>query len=243
MTEKKAVQNELDQPLSIWFILFIPVYVAFFLSLVIFLPAGDWTWLEGWILVGSMSVNMGVGAFILNKNNPRVLRNRMKTKKEGLTAATKKPAASDRFLMPILSVFMIGALIVSSLGHRFGWYTLPFWVAVVGAVAVNLSEILLQVVISQNAHASKVLDINQGQQLVDTGLYGQVRHPLYSAFCLMMLFWPIALGSVWGLPLSILACLGLLVRIHFEEQMLLNGMEGYAEYRQRVKYKLIPGIY
>ncbi|MEE4195396.1 MAG: isoprenylcysteine carboxylmethyltransferase family protein [Anaerolineae bacterium] len=243
MSENSTENGKLDQPLSIWFILLIPFYVAFFLTLVIILPGGDWGWLEGWILVISMSLNMGIGAAILNKKSPRVLRNRMKTKKEGLTAATKQSASSDRFIMPILSVFMLGSMVVSGLGHRFGWYTLPLWVSLLGAVAVNLSEILLQVVISQNAHASKVLDINQGQTLVDTGLYAHVRHPLYSAFSLMMIFWPIALGSVWGVPLSILSCLGLVVRIRFEEEMLLKGMEGYAEYRERVKYKLIPGIF
>jgi len=243
MAEKNTAQDALDQPLSIGFVLLIPVYVAFFLSLVVFLPAGDWTWLEGWILVGSMSLNMGIGVFIINQKNPRVLRNRMRMKKQGLTKATEKSAASDRFILPILAVLMIGAMVVAGLGHRFDWYTLPFGVALVGVVMVNISEILMQMVTLQNAHASKILDINQGQQLVDTGLYAHVRHPLYSAFCLMMLFWPIALGSVWGLPLSVLACLGLVVRIRFEEEMLLNGMEGYAAYRQRVKYKLIPGIF
>lgn len=243
MSQVQTENEKLDQPFSIWLMLLLPFYVAFFLSLVIFPPAGDWTWLEGWILVGSMSLSMGVGAFIINQKNPRVLRNRMRMKKQGLTEATKKSASSDRFILPIMTVFFVGSIVVAALGHRYGWYKLPLGISIVGTIMVNLGEIFMQLATTQNAFASKILDINQGQTLIDTGLYAHVRHPLYSGSLLMMLFWPIALGSLWGLPLSILACVSIVVRIKFEEEMLLKGMEGYAEYRERVKYKLFPKIY
>ena len=142
-----------------------------------------------------------------------------------------------------MAIGWIGANTVAAIGHRFGWYTLPFGVAVFGTFIVNLGAILAQVATSQNAHASKILDINQEQFLVDTGLYGKVRHPFYSGFCVMIMFWPIALGSLWGLPLALLLCAGLVVRIHFEEDLLLKGMVGYENYQSRVKYKLIPRIY
>ena len=243
MSENQAETNELDQPLSIWFILFLPIYAAVFIGLFVFLPAGSLRWLEGWILVGSMSLNMGLGAFVLNKKNPRALRNRMKTKKEGLTALTKKSASSDRLIMPLMAICFLGAVVVAGWGYRLNWYQLPFWVALAGAIVVNLGEILMLIATSQNAFASKILDINKGQKLIDSGLYAHVRHPLYSGAILMIVFWPIALGSLWGLPMSILAGVSLIIRIHFEEEMLLKGMEGYAEYRERVKYKLIPKIY
>jgi protein-S-isoprenylcysteine O-methyltransferase Ste14 len=243
MTEKRTEIDKLDQPFSIWFILFIPIYVAAFLSLLVFLFAGDWAWLEGWIFILPLSLNIAIGTAIINQQNPRVLRNRSRIKKEGLTQATEKPASSDRFILPMAAIGGLGAIIVAALGHRFGWYTLPFGVAAFGALMINLGAILLQVAQNQNAHASKILDINKGQVLVDTGLYGRVRHPLYSGYIIMILFWPIALGSLWGLPLALLACASLVIRIHFEEEMLLKGMEGYEDYRSRVKYKLIPRIY
>ncbi|MFN2298532.1 MAG: methyltransferase family protein [Anaerolineales bacterium] len=243
MMEKQTGAYKLDQPFSIWFLLFVPLFVAAFLSLMIFPLAGDWAWPEGWIFVLTLSLNIAVGTAIINQKNPRVLRNRSRLKKEGLTRATEKPAASDRFIMPMTAVGGLGAILLAAWGHRLGWYSLPFAAAVLGSLMVNLGALLLQAAQNQNAHASKILDINKGQVLVDTGLYGRVRHPIYSGFIVMILFWPVALGSLWGLPLALLACAGLAIRIQFEEEMLLKGMEGYADYQSRVKYKLIPGVY
>lgn len=243
MTEKQPEIEKLDQPYPVWFILFVPVYCAVAFGLLIFLPAGDWGWLEGWISVLSLALTIGIGTAYVNQHNPRVLRNRSRLKKQGLTKATEKPAASDRFIMPLMGIGGFGALLLSALGHRFGWYALPFGVALVGVVLMNLGAILMLVAQNQNAHASKILDINKGQVLIDTGLYGLIRHPLYAGYCLLILFFPIALGSIWGLPLAILSCVSIVVRIRFEEDMLLKGMDGYKEYQRRVKYKLIPGIY
>ena len=243
MTKNQSEIDKLDQPLPIWFIPFILIYMAVIFSLLVFLPAGDWAWLEGWIAVVSLSLVMTISMAILNQQNPRVLRNRMRMKKEGLNQETEKPASSDRFILPITGIGFLGAIIVPALGHRFGWYTLPFGVALFGMVMMNLGTTLVFVALNQNAHASKILDINKGQVLVDTGLYGKVRHPVYSGYSLMILFFPIALGSVWGLPLALLCCVSLMVRIHFEEDMLLKEMEGYEDYQSRVKYKLIPRIY
>ena len=95
----------------------------------------------------------------------------------------------------------------------------------------------------QNAFASKILDINQDQHLIDTGLYAKVRHPLYSGASLMALFTPVALGSWISIPFGVFVIICLLLRIKYEEAMLVNGMEGYTDYQKRVKYKLFPGIY
>jgi protein-S-isoprenylcysteine O-methyltransferase Ste14 len=243
MTEKGVEKDKLDQPYPVWFILIVPIYCALAFSLLIFLPAGDWTWLEGWISVLSLALTIGIGTAIVNQQNPRVLRNRSRLKKQGLTKDTEKPAASDRFIMPLLGIGGFGALVLSALGHRFGWYAMPFGVAIFGAVLMNLGAVIMLVAQNQNAHASKILDISKGQVLVDTGLYGLIRHPLYAGYCLLILFFPIALGSVWGLPLALLSCASILIRIHYEEEMLLKGMEGYQDYQSRVNYKLIPGIY
>ena len=200
-------------------------------------------WLEGWVFVITITLNISISYFIINQKNPRVLRNRVKLKKEGLTDETRQAAASDRFIYPLMLIGFFGAVIVPSLGHRFGWYALPLWVAVIGVVLMNAGLVIVNTATLQNSFASKLLDINQDQVLVDTGLYARVRHPLYAGGIGVSLFLPIALGSLWGLLPALIAALSQVIRIRFEEEMLLKGMAGYADYRSRVKYKLIPGVY
>ncbi|MGC9397084.1 MAG: methyltransferase family protein [Anaerolineae bacterium] len=233
----------LDKPLPLWLMLLLPVYAGGFLSLFLFPFAGDWRWFEGWAFVITFALNIGISYLIINQRNPRVIRNRMKLKKEGLTAATRKPAGSDRFIMPIMSLGFFGAFIVPGLARRFGWPTMPLALEMIGLVGFNVGLIIMNVAILQNSFASKLLDINKDQMLIDTGLYAHVRHPLYAGAVLMILSTPIALGCWWALIPAAVAILALVARIKPEEEMLIQGMAGYEDYRIRVKYKLIPWIY
>ena len=245
MKNKKS-KNEVSKkgkPLPAWFMAIIPVYICAVLAPFIFLPAGDWAWFEGWTFMVTLVVNLTISFIYINKKNPRVLRNRMKIKKEGLTAATEKSAGSDRFIMPVMSIGFFSALILPGLDHRFGWTSIPLAVEMIGLVVMNVGALVMNIAILQNPFASKLLDINEGQMLVDTGLYAVVRHPLYAGAVFMILGTPVALGSWWALIPAVLAALSLVARIHFEEEMLLKGMDGYSDYQSRVKYKLIPGIY
>jgi len=243
MAEKSAEINKLDQPLRLWVVILIPIYFLVIMSLLIFPFAGDWRWIYGWIFVITTSINLTVSYIIINNNNPRVIRNRSKIKKEGITDNTKKAASSDRFIYPLIVIGFLGILIVPSLGHRFDWYTLPLVVSLGCAVIMNFGLIIANMATLQNSYASKILDINQDQVLVETGLYSRVRHPLYAGGIIMMLFIPIVLGSLWGLIPALLGALSMIVRIEFEEEMLLKGMEGYKDYQSRVKYKLVPKVY
>jgi protein-S-isoprenylcysteine O-methyltransferase Ste14 len=243
MAEKQTENDKLDQPMPLWFMLLIPVYALAFMSVLIFPFAGDWRWLEGWIFVITFVINITISTAIMNKKNPRVLRNRSKLRKEGLTDETRQAAASDRFVFPLMGIGFYGAIILPALGHRYGWYALPLVVNLGGAAVMNIGLGLLNIATLQNSYASKILDINKGQVLVDTGLYAYVRHPLYAGGILMAIFIPIALGSFWGLIPAIVAAAALVIRIEFEEEMLIKGMEGYEDYQTRVKYKLIPKVY
>ncbi|MBN1875822.1 MAG: isoprenylcysteine carboxylmethyltransferase family protein [Anaerolineae bacterium] len=243
MKEKITYDTSLDKPFPLWWILLLPIYAGGFLSLFLFPVAGDWRWFEGWAYTLIFAINMGISYAIINQKNPRVLRNRAKLKKEGLTAATQKSAGSDRFIMPIMSVGFFGALIVPGLAHRFGWASIPLALEMAGLVLSNVGLVIMNIAILQNSFASKLLDINKDQVLIDTGLYAHVRHPLYAGGTLMILPVPIALGSWWGLPLAAMAVLALVIRIQSEEEMLLQGMDGYQDYQRRVRYKLIPKIY
>jgi protein-S-isoprenylcysteine O-methyltransferase Ste14 len=242
--EKETARDEsMDKPLPLWFTLSIPIWAGGLLAISCFPAAGDWCWLEGWAFIITFAINIGIGYIIINKRNPRVLRNRAKLKKEGLTDATKESAGSDRYIMPIMSVGFFGAFILPGLAYRFGWPSIPIAIEIAGLVLFNAGLIVMNAAILQNSYASKVLDINKGQVLVDTGLYAHVRHPLYAGGLLMVLGIPIALGSWWGLIPAAVAVLALVARIKPEEEMLIQGMDGYEEYRARVRYRLIPGIY
>lgn len=233
----------MDKPLPPWVMLILPIYLVGILAIFLFPFARDWRWLEAWIFIITLAITMTVGMAIINKKNPRVLRNRMKVKKEGLTAATRRSAGSDRWLFPIMSLGFFGALILPAFDHRFGWSFLPFALEIIGVVLMNAGLIIMNVAMLQNPFASKILDINQDQDLIDSGLYANVRHPLYAGACLLIVAVPIALGSWWGLAPAAAAVMCLVLRIHFEEDMLVKGMDGYQEYQTRVKYRLIPKIY
>lgn len=232
-----------DQPIPLLFILAIPVYVCVLMSLFLFPLSRDWGWLEGWAFVITFSVNLGIAYFLINRVNPRVLRNRMKLKKEGLSGKTEKPARSDLFILPLVGIGFLGALILPSLDHRVDWSTIPLAAEIIGLILTNLGTLIMNTALRQNAFASKILDINKDQQLIDSGLYAHVRHPLYAGSILMILTVPIALGSWWGLIPAVVGSLALAARIEFEETMLEEGMEGYRDYQSHVRYKLIPGLY
>jgi protein-S-isoprenylcysteine O-methyltransferase Ste14 len=167
----------------------------------------------------------------------------MKFKKEGLTSATQKPAGSDWFLTPIMGLGFFTALILSSLAHRWGWPSLPLVLESLGLIAANIGLAVMNAAMLQNPFASKLLDINKDQYLVDTGLYAWVRHPLYAGGIMIFIAIPVALGCMWAMIPAIVAVMTLVVRIEFEEDMLQKGMDGYDQYRERVRYKLMPWVY
>ncbi|MBA7575166.1 hypothetical protein ES708_16987 [subsurface metagenome] len=166
--------------------------------------------------------------------------------KNSVLAAVKKgknfskPAGSDKYILPVLGVMFVLVFIIPSFNYRYDWSTVPIYVEVLGFLILIFSFYLLFRAMLENPHASKVLDIRQGQKLIDTGLYAHVRHPLYSGYSFMFIGIPLGLGSWYALIPAILCIVILLVRCKFEEQMLVEGLEGYEDYMKRVKYRLIP---
>jgi protein-S-isoprenylcysteine O-methyltransferase Ste14 len=239
-------QNKIDKndkPLPLLGIALIPVYISALFIIALFPLAQDWAWIEAWLFIVSFVINMTIGYYLINKKNPRVIRNRMKLKKVGVTEKTKSSARSDWFIMPLLSIGFIGALIIPPFDYRYQWTPIPFMVEMIGLMVMNIGLIIMVIAMVQNAYASKILDINKGQKLIDTGLYGHVRHPLYTGGILMVLGLPIALGSWISLIPAAIGAVFIIIRIRFEEKMLIKGIDGYIDYRTRVKYKIIPKIY
>ena len=242
--------NKDDKPLPIWVLLIYPIFLIFVLGLFLFpISRWAWDWWEAWVVLGVMGVLIGAGFILINLKNPRTLRNRMKIKKEGLTKETKKSARSDLFVFPIMIVGFFGSFVYPAVEKRFegSWgvypYPIPWWIEIIGMLVMTIGWVIVIAAQVQNAYASKILDINKEQKLIDTGLYSKIRHPLYSGVCLWSIGIPLSLGSVVALVGSIIIFLSLVIRIKFEEDMLIKGMDGYDDYKKRVKYKLIPGIY
>jgi len=242
-TTPKNKIDKANKPLPLWSIALLPVYIFILFMIFLFPLAQDWTWIEAWLFIISFAINMTIIYYLINKKNPRVIRNRLKLKKVGITEKTRSSSKSDIFIMPLLSIGFIGALILPPFDYRFHWSRIPFMVEILGLAIMNIGLIIMGIAMVQNAYASKVLDIDKGQKIIDTGLYGHVRHPLYSGAILMILGLPIALGSWISLIPAVFGILALLFRIKFEENMLIKGMDGYEKYQTRVKYKILPKIY
>lgn len=141
----------------------------------------------------------------------------------------------------MLSVF--ATLVVSALDHRFGWSQVPVWVTVLGNVLVFAGLSLAQLVVVQNSYAAATIVVEDDQPLITTGLYGIVRHPMYSGTLIMMAGTPLALGSLWGLLAAAAALPTLAARIVDEESMLVDELTGYRDYTTRVRHRLVPGVW
>ena len=238
MAQKESEKNisEEERPINTALLLLLTPFIGGIFLPFFFPIAKDWAWVEAWIFIFMFMVFNILIALVLNKKNPQVLRNRMKAKKESFS----KPAGSDKYILPVLGIMFVLVFIIPSFNYRYDWSTVPIYVEVLGFLILIFSFYLLFRAMLENPHASKVLDIRQGQKLIDTGLYAHVRHPLYSGFSLMFIGIPLGLGSWYAMIPAIMCIVILWVRCKFEEQMLIEGLEGYEDYMKRVKYRLIP---
>ncbi len=209
--------------------------VAF--GLMLFLPAGTFQYWQAWVFLAVFAFYTWIPSVYLVRKNPAALERRMHA----------GPLAETRTLQQIVSTVVFicfpAMLVVSALDHRFGWSPVPTTVTVVGdiLVAVGLGVALL--VVAQNGYAAANITVESGQTLVSTGLYGLVRHPMYSGSVIMMVGVPLALDSFWGLVFVIPALVALALRIRDEEELLQQQLSGYSEYEQQVHYRLVPFVW
>lgn len=206
--------------------------VAF--GLLAFIPAGTFDYWQAWLF---LAVVVGSGCILsvyFMLTNPAVVQRRM-------------PAKETRVLQRIVAaaVFLLwGAMIVvSALDHRFGWSGVPPAVSVLGSVLVAVGIAAVGLVLVQNSHAAVTIRVESGQQVVSTGLYGMVRHPMYSSNIFLLVGTPLALGSYWGLFFVIPVLFIFTLRIRDEEKLLEDELAGYDEYMRKVRYRLVPGIW
>lgn len=203
-------------------------------GLLLFVPAGTFDYWQAWVLLGVITIAGWTSAIYFMRTNPDVVQRRM-------------PAPETRTVQKAVKVgiwlLWAAALGVSALDHRFGWSAVPAAASLFGDVLVAVGIAAVGLVLAQNSHASVTVQVAEGQQLTSTGLYGMVRHPMYTSNMFLMVGAPLALGSYWGLVFVIPSVLVFALRIRDEEKMLQEELAGYREYMQKVRYRLVPSIW
>ena len=203
-------------------------------GVLIFWPAGSLDFGNGWLLMGILFVPMFLAGLVMLVKNPRLLESRLDAKEK----------LKEQDLVVKLSglMFLLG-FVVAGLGYRFHWYMLPQWAVMAASAAFLVAYLMYAEVLRENTYLSRTIEVQQGQKVVDTGLYGIVRHPMYSATLLLFLSMPLVLGSVYAFVIFLAYPLIIAKRIRGEEVFLEQELEGYREYKQKVKYRLIPFVW
>lgn len=203
-------------------------------GLLLFLPAGTFAWRQAWLLIGILFVPMFIAGLIMMKRSPDLLRKRLDVKEE---------ENEQKTVIVLSGLMFLAVFIVAGLNFRFRWIVLPVWVSWAAAVLFLLAYVLYAEVLRENVWLSRTVEVQENQKVVDTGLYGIVRHPMYMTTLLLFLSMPLVLGSVISFVIMLLYIPIIAKRIRNEEQVLEGGLEGYAEYKKRIRYKVIPFVW
>ena len=204
------------------------------LCLLLFLPAGTWSFPGAWLFLALLFIPMIFLGLWLYLKAPELLQKRLKTDEKEKT---------QRGVVAVSGLAFLASFIAAGLDFRFGWTHVPRAVVIAAAVIQLASYGMYALVMKQNAYLSRTVEVQEGQKVVDTGLYGMVRHPMYTATVLMFLAMPLVLGSWIAFALMLTYPALIVQRIKNEEQVLCAGLPGYREYREKVRYRLIPFIW
>lgn len=204
------------------------------MGLLLFIPAGTIHWLDGWLLMIILFVPMFFAGLVMYAKAPDLLRSRLRAKE---TQSEQKDVIKYSGLM------FLAAFIIAGLNYRFQWIMMPRAVVWIGVVIFLLAYCLFGEVLRENQYLSRVIEVQEDQTVVDTGLYGIVRHPMYTATVLLFLSMPLVLNSLISFIIMLVYLPIIVKRIKNEEEVLEQELKGYREYKQKVKYRLIPFIW
>ena len=203
-------------------------------GLLLFLPAGTIAYPYGWLLIGLLFVPMLIAGFVMLAKTPDFLKKRLDAKEK---------QGTQKGVLAFSGLIFLAGFIVAGLDFRFGWSNMPLWVVIAASVMFLLAYALYAEVMRENAYLSRTVKVEEGQTVVDTGLYGIVRHPMYAVTVLLFLMIPLVLGS-WYAVIPFAFYPGVIViRLMDEEKLLTKELPGYAEYKKKVKYRLIPFVW
>lgn len=206
----------------------------FLVGALLFWPAGSLTYINGWLFIGLLFVPMLILGVVLLIKAPALLAKRLDAKeKEG----------TQKVVVAASGLLFVAGFIVAGLDFRFGWSQVPLWAVIAASVVLLVFYALYAEVMRENAYLSRTVEVQKDQKVVDTGLYGIVRHPMYAVTLWLFLSIPIVLGSLWSLLCFLPYILVIVIRIRNEEKLLVAGLVGYLEYKKRVKYRLLPFVW
>ncbi len=203
-------------------------------GLLVFLPAGSMNFVGGWIFMGILFVPMFIAGVVMMVKNPYLLQKRLDAKEK---------QADQSLVVKLSGLMFLAGFIVAGLNYRFGWHTLPKAVTIGAAVVFMIAYALYAEVLRENTYLSRTIEVQENQKVIDTGLYGIVRHPMYSVTLLLFLSMPLVLGSVYSFIIFLVYPVIITKRIKGEEELLERELQGYKEYKQKVKYRIIPFIW
>ena len=219
--------------------LFVSAIAKFILGVVLigallFLPAGTMAYPQGWLLMGILFIPMFLAGLVMMAKNPALLKSRL---------SAKEKEREQSLVVKLSGLMFLVGFILAGLSFRRGWWMLPRWVSIVGTMLFLGSYALYAEVLRENTWLSRTIEVQEGQQVVSTGLYGIVRHPMYMATLVLFLSMPLVLGSALAFVVFLAYPLIIAKRLLNEEQVLARELPGYADYLQKVRWRLIPFIW
>lgn len=203
-------------------------------GLLLFLPAGTFQYPQAWLLLGILFVPMFIAGLVMLKKNPELLKKRL---------SAKEKETEQKEVILFSGIMFLAAFILAGLSFRFGWLMLPFSVSIIFGAVFLAAYALYAEVLRENTYLSRTIEVQENQKVIDTGLYGIVRHPMYMATVFLFLAMPLVLGSVISFVIMLCYIPIIVKRIRNEEQVLTKDLNGYETYTKKVKYRLIPYIW
>ena len=204
------------------------------IAALLLLPAGTWCYWNAWLLMGLLFIPMFIAGLVMLKKSPELLKSRLKA---------KESEGEQQLVIKLSGLMFLCGFIVAGLDFRFGWSHLPRWLIIAASIAFLLAYALYAEVLRENVWLSRTIEVQENQTVIDTGLYGIVRHPMYAATLTLFGSMPLVLGSIPAFLIFLCYPLIIAKRIRNEEEVLLRELNGYGDYMQRVKYRLIPHIW
>ncbi|MBR7078662.1 MAG: isoprenylcysteine carboxylmethyltransferase family protein [Clostridia bacterium] len=203
-------------------------------GLLIFLPAGTFAFPQGWRLIGILFVPMFCAGIVMMVKNPELLKKRLNAREK---------QGEQKTVLALSGLMFVAAFVVAGLNFRLGWFVLPMWVSFVAAGLFLAGYVLYAEVLRENVYLSRTVEVQENQKVIDTGLYGVVRHPMYMSTLVLFLSMPLVLGSLFSLAIMLGYIPIIALRIKNEEKVLEEGLEGYTEYKKKVRKKVIPFVW
>lgn len=204
------------------------------MGLVLFLPAGTWKYSNAWLFLGLLFIPMMILGVVLFLKAPELLEKRLQSKEKEST---------QKGVVAVSGLMFIGSFVLAGLDFCFGWTNVPAWVVVFASVILLVSYGMYGEVMRENAYLSRTVEVQENQKVIDTGLYGVIRHPMYTATIFLFLAMPLVLGSWIAFAVMLLYPVAIIARIGNEEKVLEEGLQGYTEYKKKVKYRLVPFVW